>query len=542
MMMETGSKENSIITCKYCGRRTARGIFCERCGKEVTDAPEAVSEPMAKEPQAPASEPAEPADPAIELPESSRYVSAEALEISKPSMAEKDSAPSAPVPPPAPAAYNTSTACKYLAVEYDRRQIFVENMPAILRFRLMPLVSGLKDMRIWVECQAFNGASVVREKRLHWLSPEMNRKREFRFPIELPNYGAHCCVLHFGFSIGNDRFVFDADEEMVVYPRESDAAEVLRNLTVNINNDIKTGHAADVNVKHSVNEIEGLTRMLRPNASIIEVLDRLKNGMAAYCMLEIYGSTWTPDEHRSGSSSAIPKPPAGSPPRKAVIDRLTLVVGDQQLQLVSGDEIPLGRSRDNTIITRIFDAKGKMPRNSNLEISGRHCRLTRRHGALFLDDGSPTKCSQQGTYLDGNPVDYGRSVAIDPNPLSLMLSLAAIEEHRKDVFALHLTPWRCEPRMRRHCREALCSGDRDVAALIMRRRDNAPECYLALWACCPLKLIFPELEDLTLWRKENAFAWGNASKNGWLIPGMEVKAGNRTIGVTQWQQYGLKPK
>ncbi len=569
------SGENKRIKCPHCGRKTTPGPFCDRCGKEKqTAADQSSAQSASRETESGDGSPGH--RPVVSVPPLSVDREKTTERVADPSGVpssvepdeprevyrshEPDETPPArviPVPPePREAASSPRGAdsmmgvggreqtrkysCSHLNIEYDRRQIFVADCPAVLRFRITPLKAGLENMSIWFEYENIHGTPTIEPRRINWKNPTVGRTRTINHRFKPPQHGALCGMLYFGFRHDGDDYIFEADEEFHVYPGERNAGQVLNELTLNIHNDVKTGHAADVDIRQSLGEIEGLMGKLRPESPIVEVLDGLRGGTPAFCTLEVYPSTWTPPQLSGGLQPLLPFPPAGTPSSEAIAARLTLHCADQRIHLLGLDQITMGKNRENHLVTRLFDDDGIARSEGNQRISRRHAHLCRRNGELFVRDGvSEGNGSMWGTFLDGKPVESGTGIPLAANATSALLSLAGAGEEQEGVFALHLTPWTCEKHRRQACREMQCQGDRRIAALIMRRRDAVKECYLAIWACCPMKLILPGAGELTFWRRQEAFAWGNGDRNGWIQPGDTIPAGDETLRVTEWQQYGL---
>jgi hypothetical protein len=525
----------ALVECATCGKKTAEGLFCEKCGADLVVAAGSVdpgpsSEALVREASAP---PVSCSDaglkPSYPLDEQSTGMETLGTE-STPNVLRKElprqSRPPVQPAPPVP----KQNSCRYLNVDHDKSRVFVVGQTMNFRFALTPLVEGLSDVFVAV---IFEGRGrKVEVKRLGWIPNEGERRELRNINFAAPEAGSLGFSFYFGFKKDDTDFVFEADGEHKVWPERARAADVVRNLEINIKN---SGHASDFN-------LSGIREQLRPEESLADVIDRLHRLPPVWSGLRLYGSTWRPPRSRKRREGGhlVPVALETNPPPPARISRLTLKTDGRVVHLITGDTIRLGKNRQNDVVTRLFE-NGKATGPINSKISRHHCVIERQGKSCYLVDrgdypGEGSRPSAYGAFLDGQRVPVRGRKELEPGK-HVTMTMAGSSLDIPGVFGLELEAWTCGSAMRRYCRRD-CES-KQTAALVMRRRDRVPETYVALWECFSLGEGDPDFDGLVIWREDNAYAYATAESEGWLHPGMTIPTPQCEVQVEEWKQFGL---
>lgn len=474
------------MECVKCGNKRAVGAFCDKCGAEL---PEADASGIAN----------------IDPPTSNPQVSNLKSQVSD----------------------SPSYASGYMKVEHDPSRVLVVGQTMNFRFCLTPLVDGLSDVFVAVVFEGRNRRSEVRP--LSWLPCKGERRELKNINFSAPESGTLGFSFYFGYKFKDEEIVFEADSEYKVWPAHSRAKDAIKNIKINIQN---TGHANDYDFK-------GVASSIDPSQKLEDAIDHLHRIPPMWTALKLYRSNWRPPRRRRHEPRTL------SPvcldqrcPPEAHTTKLTLSTAGRRINLLTSHEIHLGRHRDNDLVTRLFD-NGTATHELNAQISRYHCEISRQKKKCFVLDrsgppGESRRPSPFGIFADGHRI-HGQHQLSKKD--SCLLTLAGPDATAPTVFGLELETWSCNSAMRRSCKRD-CEA-RQISSLVLRRFDRVPETYVALWECLSLVDADPDFDGMIVWREGNGYAYATAETEGWLQPGMSIRAAQCEIRVEEWNQKGL---
>jgi len=506
------------IMCPACGKRTAEGAFCEQCGHDMAArAAEAVQEPVIEGTALPS--------PARASPEPSTGGSPEA-------------GPGTPEPAP-----RTVVFCQDLKVEYNMAAIFVVGISMPFGFRITPLVDGLEHIVVSIDAE-------VDDRELHLMKRLKQRPLKGKPFVHSHNFRpkeGFGGVISFEVRVCYERdgciHSFETSTRHKVYPQQSNAREVMDTIIVNINNEINTGHAADISLRNDLDKLQSLRDRTSEQATLQNLVNQFFDIPEALCSLPIYPANWLPPE--AGGRTDGKDGGDGEPPENARLDRVTLRDGERLVHLLADERLSLGRSRDNDLVTRNFIRAGIAPREINRRISRYHCRLELHGDRCFVVDGGfdpeagTARASASGTYLDGVQLVAAGSVETPAGSTSL-LTLAGRDPEQQGVMALRVRTIPCsrtrdaQCAMSSDCEEGMVSG-----VYLERAREDAPESYVLLARCADLGDLIPALRGMVVWRRDGGIMYSTGRTRGWLATGDELTVNGRRIAVEPYRQWGL---
>jgi len=417
--------------------------------------------------------------------------------------------------------------CPELWVEQDTVGFFVSGTKGLFRLRLTPRSDGLRNMQVDLRLPC---DSATPTQPIQWYRPKKGKSNEFSVMVPPLNPGAYAAevVLQFTFEGAFRRFA--AQTELYVYPADSSPKQIADKIVVNITNDIKMGHASDLNQSLDATNALGRFADSRSTRGLSELLDVLKTEVRAYRRLRFH--------EVDGNMQPLPVPPS-----EARADRLTLLVGAQRLHLLAGNRVTLGRNRANRVVMRRFGETPEKTELLNGRISKFHCTIEHNDAEFVILDGATDlsgafKRSTCGVFWQGRPVAGSVRGPVGSFPATAELGLAGTVgayEIGLQVYGYRLDPFHCASC---HRQEAVSCRRGQVPAVVLRRTDGVPETYVLLWACMDLGSVFPQCAGLIVCHEQGAFSWRSLGTAGWLTPGSFSSAGT-LITVSEFAQYGL---
>jgi len=461
------------VTCPNCGRKTAEGRFCERCGKPLS---------VSAVPQRDCGQVYAKASPA--------------MSFQRPSAPPIHSVPP-PSAPPAPLAVPT--------LEMDAFCILFESLPGFLRFRLNPGTTA-ENVSIALE-NPLTGTKAEGRK-----VPYLQGAREIMVPIPAQEAGAFVWYLTLTYEAAGRKHRMEGDVQMVVVrPRE--AQKAADQLTVTINNNITNGNASDVHVSQQA--VEELSRLAMAENPFEELRRIVLSGKRVWAAVPLDAGSVQP---------TLPtQPPA------AQRDAITLNLGMTRVRFFANRMVRLGRQREtNDISPRPPEG---MPDAPYRAVSKAHCCFEHQGDKAIIYDGQfdaahVVKPSSYGTFWNGSRIQTSHALAAgDEGEISFsgtgdgFVSLGV--RACRPVRACATCP---------HANRTWC-GEGRRPALMLTRRDGIAERFVALWSCFPLEEADPSFEGVVIFRKDGGFAWRRGRRCGWLVPGetLETDFGKVTI-------------
>ena len=470
------------ITCPSCGRKTAEGRFCERCGQPLPETPRAGDEPTEAPPSLPAAQPSSPPVTVTPLPAAQ---------------------PFRPAQPLRPAAPSVSQATPTL--EMDTMCVLFEDLAGFLRFRFNPGTTA-ENVIVTLENPLTGTKAASR------VVAYLQGAREITVPVPVQEAGAFVWYLTLTYEASGRKRRLEGDVQMVVVrPRE--AQKAADQLTVTINNNITNGNASDVHVsQQAVEELSKLATAENPFEELRRIVLGGKRVWAAV-PLDVGGG--------------MPTLPAQ--PSAAVRESVTVDLGRVRIVFFANRVVRFGRNRNvNDIALRPPEGESDNPYRA---ISKLHCCFEHQGSEVVVHDGQfdemhVMRPSSYGTFWNGERIRQRRMLAAgEEGVISFSgtgAGYVALEARAcRPIRACGTCP---------HANRTWC-GDGRRPALMLTRRDGVAERFVALWSCFPLEEADPSFEGVVIFRKDGGFAWRRGRRCGWLVPGetMETDFGQVTV-------------
>lgn len=452
-----------MIACPNCGRSTAEGAFCSRCGAEL----EAV---------APA-----------EGPRSGAA-----------------SSPSAPPSPSAPAPAPSSPPSSAPSLEYDKTCVLFEKLSGAMRFRFSAGGPGAQAEHLSV---SFSNPLAS--------PPPPFRVRRVRgaveFPVQFPPQSAGLAAWEVRVEYATDarRKAFTGRFEALVSPVEP-RKRVADNININIATNIGTvGHASDVSVnQRGAGELAALVSAPDPLAELRRIAGSDARDWKRVAL--------------SNDNAVDDLPPM---PEGARADSAVFSFAGRRYRFVAKPTLKIGRKCDaNDIVLLPASGAPDFAAAPYRKISRCHCFVECAGKSASVCDGarddsgcvSPSKC---GTFWNGERLAAPLSVSAGE---SGTLSFAGPREAGCVSAAVRaFSPAKaCES-----CPHSnlLWCGEGMHPSLVFRRGDAPGETCVAMWSCFCFGNVEPALDGWIVFRKDGAFAYRRKDgKTGWLAPGSTV--------------------
>ena len=413
--------------------------------------------------------------------------------------------------------------CEAVRVELDKLAFCLSDSPGIMRLRVTSLADGLSNLRLGVTFS--NGAASSHPQS--WKLPHPGQSREFSLSLPPLAPGPYVAELSLAFLRGGVSSRYEANNvEVFVYDKQAGTQRIAESLVVNINNDIKMGHACDLRLSQDAADAVGRLVSNGRIHGLQELLDLLKTGSRAYVPLALYDS-----------GASLPPPP-----KEAVAQRLTLRSDEGLLHLIAGATITFGKDRRaNTVCTRLFEPDGSAVEARNGYVSRRHFTLEIEGFRCVLHDGVAAgdgqfRPSGHGVYWNGSRVQGRMAIPVSGFPAKARITLAG--PSGANVVSLDV---QARPYNRDECRN--CEGRSDhlchrgEVPCVLLSRPEIRERYLLTWACADLGGLVAACRGVTVGRERGAFSWRSSTGAGWLVPGMSLGGGVR---VESFKQHGVK--
>ncbi|MBR3709183.1 MAG: FHA domain-containing protein [Lentisphaeria bacterium] len=461
------------ITCQKCNTVIARedaGPFCPECGAELvsaeTAAPEAAHDTVFTPPAAECS-----FEKNFASSQGIRTFSGSLTEIGQ-QLAEKIDQVDVTT--------SVRSDCKALEVAYNQNLFFLCGAESILKLRLKPLISDLKQLVVFMEVIRA-GQPSRRQILIHEIL-----KQDKDFTLRIPfnpeqTRGRLTMTFYIGCKVGTNDFDFyEFSVEHKVYDDHQDSSS----LSITINQDITATHAADVN-----NRIisEELTKMAGQDMTVNAMIDSLNDLPPDFVVQRLTKTMWRP-----GLGSGL----------QHFADRLLLEYKGKKIYLLSKSSISIGRST-------VADPDIWLP---NATVSKKQ--------ADFIYDEKHVKLvdhSSYGTYLNGNKIQ-DTEVLLDDN---------GILEFGDVCMKMRIQ--KCRGRLQHNICQT-CNAPQ-IKSMTLTRQD-LPEYYLCIWECCELGRIIEDLADWTVFARENCFLIRTPAQDFYYLrPGSTFEAKGCKISV-----------
>jgi len=427
---------------------------------------------------------------------------------------ESRSAPSSPPPPPS--RRGNIDLC------LDRICLLWENTPGSVRFHLKTSRGcPLKDVELELSNPLYEKPITV---RVHYIDDRSGLSNGGAMMgnlfAQFPAMGAGSYVwdVSLRFTQNGMRKHFASQFDLVVMGR-GNAESIAERIVINIKNDINASDAADVHVSNRIaEELQGV--LANKSENPFEVMRRYTYGI---------------DRAWSYMCLCAPHPVLPPVPEEAKVESLSLDFGNRSLMLYAKRTVTFGRKHVDIVFGSPPEYTDEQKRPYG-RISRQHCTFEHQGSRLtvcdgVLDENRMLKKSTNGTYWNGSRLTEPVSLGADERGV---LSVAGCSFWN----GVSLDAWAVSPKVAcQNCPFAnrqWCGNGRP--SLVLTRRDGVPETYVCMWSCLHLGEIDGSFKGIILFRKDDAFAWGNEDECGWLVPGTEVKTANGLVKISTVSQ------
>ena len=392
-------------------------------------------------------------------------------------------------------------ASNLVRIEYNKNIFFISEFQSIIKLRITPLKQELSNILLFLIYQR-NDELFRRQIPITEIL-QVNKP----FYLTIP-FNPGCCIgnisltFYVGCQFQQGIKYFQFQTEHVVYDPNQSSATLSNQIVINQRFDAT--QAADINYQDNLGD--AVKELIKKNLTSNELINQLNNRLPDYQVQYLSESSWRPEDiFVSGNLYHA--------------DSLILEWNGYKILLLSKIKTILGRTAENSdLLVRAGGGKLSPREYPNQTVSRVHAELCYMKDHVLLIDHS-----SYGTYVNGNhtPKD------------GIKLPSKAIIEFGDIHWKMSLQL--CSAKSARN----ICQTCRmeHVKSLVFRRTDNEKKCYLFVWQCCELGMIFEELTDWDIFYRNNAFFIRTPEQEFfYLRPGHAIKSNNQTINVTYFQQ------
>ena len=507
-----------MITCPRCGRSTAEGAFCERCGAELP-APERQSAP---EPTAPSGGGAVSAPQfragldavSVDTPtlRSERH-SFRTMERAFASIDDRLREVDERID------HETSDEA-FLGrqrgeptLAQDRLCALFENMNGILRFRFDPLGGGERVENVTITFSNCDSAKTPVQRIRHADRPQ-------EFPVQFPPQAAGLQSWEVRLEYHSSRRKHELVGQFQVFVRPVESRKRgSDNFNINIQTNVgNVGHASDVKINQG--GVDGLADLIAA-ADPFEEMQRIAMSR---------DRDWQPIP-LSDDSEVVSLPPQ---PVGARTERVVLDFGNgRHLHLFAGRTVSFGRSREfNDFFLRPPQGADETELVPYRKTSRRHCFFEHSGESVKITDGGlepngVVQPSSGGTYWNDDPIRGSLEIPVGTSGVVSFGSPACAGGLSMELKVCRASK-ACETCP--HSNIHWC-GEGKRPSLMLTRRDRLPEKFIAVWSCFWLGDADPSLEGVVIFRKDGAFAFRDTYRSGWIVPGTDIQTDYGTVKV-----------
>jgi hypothetical protein len=414
--------------------------------------------------------------------------------------------------------------CQELQVEYNFSRVFMDGLQVPFQFRITPRQDHLANLFIEIRR---DGNPVARDEpdEMLFAHRRLDIHMAYRPPPGLQ--GIISFEIYIGYESKNTKQVFKARPTHTIFRGFEKVASVISSLKIEINNNLKAEGAADNVIKQHMDGLEAL----RPKED---------NPVTELAAIDIPACWNALNLHLCKRSSLEETDEDGIPPQPAAakVSRLTLRCGNSIIQLLSGENIHIGKNRKCDVVARSVE-QGKQNRRDST-ISRHHCRIERRSGrsnvvdlGLYPDEGTekPSAC---GTFLDGQRLSPGGRSNL-PSDRAFTLSLSGSD---KDPSAYVFEGYQQTRDTARHTPfQHLKNKPGHESFSLILRSHHAPITHIILWEAIACRNV--KWSDTEAWicRAQHGYLWVEGKRKEWLTPGKTLYVGGDIVNVGSFHSW-----
>ena len=499
-----------MITCPKCGRATAEGAFCERCGEELpvsAPAPAANSTPVAEPPRTFVRD----LDGAPTVPSSREWSVAPTIRGSRPMQ-------------------DIWQACASIDAQLDAMDARIEHETSDESF--------LRRQR---------GEPTLSYDRLCTLFEGMTGSIRFRFDPTGGGERVENVVITFSNSACGERPVqrirhADCVQEFSVqFPRQAAGLSTweMRLEYLSTRRKHELVGQFQIIVKHK-SEPGGTSVVIGPVGPASDVNVYMPKGPAVVDpneeMLRIAMSSardWQPIPLSDDSEVvSLPPQPAGVRTERVVLD----FGSGRRLHIFAGRMVRFGKTREfNDFVLRPGRPINECSEGELIPykmVSRRHCFFEHSGERMTITDGSReangvVQPSSNGTFWNDEVIRGSLELPVGTTGIVSFARPACAGGLSMDlrVCGAAKACATCP-----HSNIHWC-GEGKRPSMMLTRRDGLPEKYIAVWSCFWLGDADPSLDGVVIFRKDGAFAFRDTYRSGWIVPGTDIQTDYGTVKV-----------
>ncbi len=370
--------------------------------------------------------------------------------------------------------------CPYLDVEYNRNLFFLSGSEAVMKLRLTPKSRDLRHILIFMETLRSGNNS----RRQIPVTEILQNRRSFF--IQVPYHPEQVSGrLSFAFYIGckteRELNYYQFTVEHKVYAPDQSGSSLSRQVIINTNftasgagtidTSIKANQAGTVNYRNTVEEA---IRQMGKEPSVHELIDRLNDLPPVFERKSLTATTWRPEDVLVKGN---PQPG----------EKLLLEWNGFSIFLLGRNCVKFGRDPEKVDLL-VRSGGGKIgPREyPNSTVSRFHAEVLYCEDTVkFFDHSS------YGTYINGRK----------PDSAGIPIQDKALIEFGDIHWQMNMQ--NCEIRSSRNICQS-CVANK-IKSMTFKRTDEEKECYLLVWQCCELGLVFEELSDWNVFFRNGSF-------------------------------------
>ena len=470
-----------MMTCPSCGRKTAEGAFCTRCGAKLG----AVA----------------PSEPTMTEAKAVRAIEEQVKVVETRIAQETSDARLSPRRQGEP------------TLEVDKLLPLFENMNGTLRFRFNPAAGNGQLENVVI---TFSNCYCERKPVF-----QIRRARQVQeFPVQFPpqGVGLQSWNVTVEYLSAQRKHVLTGDFQVIVKPIES-RKRGADNFNINIQTTIgNVGNASDVTVNQR--GAEGLAELIASADPFEEMSRAFMSERREWTPIAIFDD-----------NEVVDLPPQ---PTAARTDRVVLDIGRARLHFFANRTVKFGRKREtNDFVLRPSAGASETETLPYRKVSREHCLFEHSGANVLVTDGSrneagivqPSSC---GTFWNNEQL---RGPLELPAGTQGVVSFGGI--YYGDNLSLDLKA--CSPSKAcascPHANTGWC-GEGRHPSVMLTRRDGQPETFVGLWSCFDLGEADPSYAGVVIFRKEGAFAYRTATGHtDWLTPGTTIQTDFGQVAV-----------
>ncbi len=418
--------------------------------------------------------------------------------------------------------------CKELRVEYNFSRVFMDGLHVPFQFRITPQESHLTNLFIEIRR---NGNPVAREEpdEMLFAHRRLDIHMAYRPPPGLQ--GIISFEIYIGYDSRKTRQVFKARPTHTIFRGFEKVSAVISSLKIEINNNLKAEGAADNVIKQHMDGLEALRPKEDNPVTELAAID------IPACWNNLNLHLCKRNDLEEDDSDGIPAQPAN-----AHFPYLTLRCGAQIVQLLSGDDIQIGKNRKCPIVARSGSSRKEKERDA--AISRYHCRIERRGGRSsvvdlgYYPDQGTDKPSAYGTYLDGQRVQPGGSSPL-PKDRAFTLTLAGSDQE-PDAYVFEGYQQTRDKARHTPFKQLKHKADHQALSLVLRSR-HVPVTHVILWEAVACRDLQWSDTDAWICRMQDGFLLVDGKQKEWLTHGKTLYIGGQIVDVGPHNSWSDPP-